>query len=378
MGNEQSAPLPYQYNNRNQFQQSYSYPQPQPQTQTQTQPQERRIQLPPDPYVFFGLTPECTEEQAKRAYYRKTKEYHPDRGGDVQVFNWIHQSYIKVLHEIQERNRRVEDHLHLRRKYQESQQQQESLASASKVMQKVYEQPKQQYQRSNPTHYEPPPKPAGAEPKFNSDKFNKIFEETYIQKASDRGYGNSDEFDKVMSQLPQQPTMNGQSSLQGGAHDQFMNQFNSHKQQWQNFNEQQTKHNKSKEIAKYKGPEALVSTSFANCVELGDEEKDDFTAPMQSSIAYTDYQGAYTRYHQLEENLQELNNRPNNLEAYKSQRDNIRFTLNPEEEAQQAAIKAYEEEQEQIRIARLQEEDRLTAIQHEKARKLYLQGRGRN
>jgi len=441
MGNEQSVPLSaYQARIQQQQQRQAGaqravprrpQPRPNPATRRPPPPQDAAPKpktstfLPPDPFVFFGLTPECTEEQAKRAYYRKTREHHPDRGGDVQLFAWIHQAYITVLHQIQERNQRVDEHLVRRTQYQRTAQEQTHQATASQVMQQVYQPtqtqtrtdrpqhqqnpfdiqrereqelqqprpdfqaqpqqppqqpPQQQFQQQTGTNYQPPARPVGPEPKFQADKFNRIFEETRIERPSDRGY-SPEELDRAMNQLPQAPVLNGQSQLRGGARDQFMNQFNQYKQQVQQQNEQSTETDertrRKKQLAKYRGPEALVSTSFANCVELGDEEVDDYTAPIQSRMGYTDYQGAYTRYHQLEAPEEELQRRPKNLESYQAERERVRFQMSADEEAQLAALKAYEEEQERMRIERLQEADRLAELQHEKAKRFYLQGRGR-
>jgi hypothetical protein len=422
MGNEQSVPLSaYQARIQQQQQQNQAgaqrtvprRPQPaqspptrRPPTQDASKPKTSTF-LPPDPFVFFGLTPECNEEQAKRAYYRKTREHHPDRGGDVQLFAWIHQAYITVLHQIQERNQRVDEHLVRRAQYQRTTQEQTHQATASQVMQQVYQptqtqmqterpqhqqnpfdiqqereqelqQPQPEFQpqaqQQNGTNYQPPVRPVGPEPKFQADKFNRIFEETRIERPSDRGY-SPEELDRAMNQLPQAPVLNGQSQLRGGARD----QFNQYKQQVQQQNEQSIETDerarRKKQLAKYRGPEALVSTSFANCFELGDQEVDDYTAPIQSRMGYTDYQGAYTKYHQLEAPEEELQRRPQNLESYQAERERVRFQMSADEEAQLAALKAYEEEQERMRIERLQEADRLAELQHEKAKKFYLQGR---
>lgn len=397
MGNEQSLPDHMRNHStpRNRPSNSNTPRQQRSNTNSNT-PRRTTTIIPPDPYVFFGIEPDCTEEQAKRAYYRKTKDYHPDRGGDIQLFNWIHQAYIKILHEIQERGRRVDEHAVRRQQYQQNLQSQENLATASRVMQQVYSQPPEtqptreprreptrepeyepEYQ-SNSKQYQPPPKPVGPEPKFQADKFNKIFEETRMTRQSDRGYGNTEEFDRIMANLPQQPSMDSQSKLSGQGLNNFLNEFSEHKKATNQYHQQQNpEHQRRKEIARYRGPEALVSSSFSNCELLG-EDVDDFTASMQSRMGYTDYQGAYTRYNQLEENLEELERRPKNLQTYKAERENIRFNLTAEEEAQIAAVKAYEEEAEKERINRLMEQDRLAELQAEKAKKFYLQGRSRS
>ena len=296
-----------------------------------------------DPYVFFGLTQPCTVDQAKRAYYKKARDYHPDRGGDQQVFSWIHQSYIQILHEIQEQEQR-EDHIQRRKQYQTTKKKQESQATASESMQKIYDDDQQ-------------------EVKFQPERFNTIFEQVRSININDKGYGDKEEFDRMMEQMPQQPTLSGNNK------EQFADTFLQQKKEWQ---VQQTKQ-KSKELAKYRGPEALVSTSFLACEELGSEQIDDFTSPMSSKMNYTDYQGAYTRFHQLEENQDAFERRPKTLESYNAERDRIPFQSSTEEQEAQKMIQMMEEEREQQRIKRVEENDRQATIQHEKAKKFYLQ-----
>jgi hypothetical protein len=43
--------------------------------------------------AVFGLSLDCTSEQLDRAYRRKVKELHPDRGGDPRRFQLIVEYY---------------------------------------------------------------------------------------------------------------------------------------------------------------------------------------------------------------------------------------------------------------------------------------------
>jgi curved DNA-binding protein CbpA len=334
---------------------------------------------PPDPFVFFGLTLDSTPSEAKRAYYKKAQEYHPDRHGDPRVFGWIHQAYIQVLHQLEEQKLRVDEHATRRKQYQELKRQQETNAAADDTLQKSYDIPK----KPKATHktgnknitntqtkvaYEAPI-PEGPAPKFQVERFNEVFEKTRQATPMDRGY-SAEEMDAEMNKYG--GSVNEQ--LQNATREQFMSAFDNQKKNWQSL-QLQNENQRRNQLAVYRGPEALVSSSLiSNVQELGGDTPDDFTAS-SGALQYTDYLGAYTRYHNLENPDVDISNRHKSIDAYQAERSNIQYTKTPEQEAQEAAYKAWEEEQEKIRIERLLEQDRIAMQQHEKAKKFYLQKR---
>lgn len=322
---------------------------------------------PPDPFVFFGLTFESTPQQAKRAYYRKAQEYHPDSGGDPRVFGWIHQAYIQVLHQLEEQKNRVDEHAERRKEYQGLKKQQEERSAADDALRIAYQEqePKQKQKTKQKLTYEAPVA-EGPTPKFQVERFNEVFEKTRQSNPMDRGY-SAEELDQEMNQYDN--TVH--ERLQNATKDQFMSAFETQKQSWQNIRSKQENQRQSN-LAVYRGPEALVSSSLiSNVQELGGDTPDDFTAA-SGALQYTDYKGAYTKYHNLENPDVDLSNRPQSIDAYQAERSNIRFTKTAEEEAHEAAYKAWEEEQEKERIQRLLEQDRIAMLQHDKAKKFYL------
>jgi hypothetical protein len=46
-----------------------------------------------NPYVVLGIPKEATPEQVKKAYRKKAMKSHPDRGGDVKVFQEVQLAY---------------------------------------------------------------------------------------------------------------------------------------------------------------------------------------------------------------------------------------------------------------------------------------------
>lgn len=329
---------------------------------------------PPDPFVFFGLTYDSTPQQAKRAYYRKAQEYHPDSGGDPRVFGWIHQAYIQVLHQLEEQKNRVDEHAARRKDYQDLKKQQEERSVADDALRAVYQEQRDEHrqvkqkvkQRSNQKLTYEAPIAEGPTPKFQVERFNEVFEKTRQTNPMDRGY-SAEELDQEMNQYDNSV----HDSLQNATKEQFMSAFETQKQSWQSIRSKQENQRQSN-LAVYRGPEALVSSSLiSNVQELGGDTPDDFTAS-SGGLQYTDYKGAYTKYHNLENPDVNLSNRPQSIDAYQAERSNIRFTKTAEEEAQEAAYKAWEEEQEKERIQRLLEQDRIAMLQHDKAKKFYL------
>jgi len=49
------------------------------------------------PLLVLGLTPPATESDIKRAYRRLAKRYHPDSGGDADMFRELQDAYEAAL-----------------------------------------------------------------------------------------------------------------------------------------------------------------------------------------------------------------------------------------------------------------------------------------
>ena len=48
-------------------------------------------------YKTLGIDKKSTKEEIKKAYYKLSFKHHPDKGGSIDIFNEIHESY-KVLY----------------------------------------------------------------------------------------------------------------------------------------------------------------------------------------------------------------------------------------------------------------------------------------
>ncbi len=48
-------------------------------------------------YQLLGITPSATPEEIRKAYRRKAKQYHPDKGGDPDMMRAITEAYQRLL-----------------------------------------------------------------------------------------------------------------------------------------------------------------------------------------------------------------------------------------------------------------------------------------
>lgn len=54
-----------------------------------------------DHYATLGVTPKATPEEIKKAYYRKAREHHPDKGGDAAMFKKVAAAYDSIQNQPQ-------------------------------------------------------------------------------------------------------------------------------------------------------------------------------------------------------------------------------------------------------------------------------------
>lgn len=60
------------------------------------------------PYETLEVEPDVSQEEIKRAYRRKSRETHPDAGGDVEEFKQVNEAYEMIATE--ERRRYYDEH----------------------------------------------------------------------------------------------------------------------------------------------------------------------------------------------------------------------------------------------------------------------------
>ena len=139
----------------------------QPQQQPHQQPQQQIPRLPAaprqslDPYQILGLPKTYTETQLKKAYLKQAMKTHPDRGGTPQQFQQVSIAYTVLTKKLKERD---SDKGH-----------QELRSGAKEYIQGQENQPTQNIHMRE---------------KFDSDLFNKIYEDNKIKDVYDSGYGS--------------------------------------------------------------------------------------------------------------------------------------------------------------------------------------------
>ena len=132
-----------------------------------TQPKRRKQHKPKksvpkkeknlSPYELLSLPEDCTIKQLQKQYKTLAQIYHPDKGGSAKVFNLITKAYKKVIFKKQELSNKIEE----------------------PVINK---------------EYTPPEKTENIylnKDKFDSVKFNQVFNDYRINNPYDKGYGDS-------------------------------------------------------------------------------------------------------------------------------------------------------------------------------------------
>jgi hypothetical protein len=269
-----------------------------------------------NPYKLLELPQNYTLEQLKLSYRKKALKNHPDKGGNPQIFDEITKAYFSLLEKL---------------KKKEDDKQFIDLKNQSKdYIGKQLEDNKQNIKLK-------------AE-KFNLTSFNKIFEENKIDDPTDTGYedwlkndNNAKEPPKVFSQKFN------------------INNFNSMFEDWKDQDE-----HLEKEIVLRDEPNALMAyhgkTGFT---ELGVDRIDDFTNadPNSRNLGYTDLKQAYSKSGIINTRAVSQRESYKNVDEYEKARAKVSYTMTPEEMRREAIKKKREEEQEEIRVQRIQNRD---------------------
>lgn len=220
-------------------------------------------------YKIFKLNIQFTMDELKASYKKLALVYHPDRpSGNKEKFQVITKAYLTLLEELKLRKEE--------KTYQE-------LKTSSRDF--IKEQATNQKKNINMKE-------------FNSELFNKIYNENRLHKPEDQGYG------EWMSQSNYDDTDIKKNDLFS---DKFnINVFNS------TFDKQVKKNN---EITEYKTPDALYNNSF-NSQELGITNVSNF-----SGNGFSDYKEAHTTSRIIPD-VKSLK-RINNLDDLKREREKI-------------------------------------------------------
>lgn len=283
-----------------------------------------------DPYKVLNVSKNFTWEELKQGYKEAAMKTHPDKGGNKIIFDFV-TSCFKTLAKEYKAKHSNKTHQDLK---QESQQYFEKIVN------------------NNIPH------PSDIKEPFEK-RFNKAFDECrYHDEEIEYGYG------EIMAK-----------SSKNREDFKIDNVFNKEKVDNSTFNQLFNKSVPvSKEIVKYKEPEALPMAKQLQFTEIGAKRPDDYSSAPEkkSSLTYTDYMKAHNGMRLI--NPDEINRKNfKSVEEYEKYRDSkIKKSLTEKERKQIEKQKELEEQKEFERLERLKQQELAIQRAHEKANRLLI------
>ena len=265
-----------------------------------------------DPYKILGIGKQYDESSLKKAYLKKALVTHPDRGGNEDDFQTVTLAFNVLLKKLNSQNNSHEHH---------------ELRSGSNDFMKEQSEETSLYQNLSK--------------KFDSNAFNKIYEENRVEDVYDDGYTEWIKGNKV--------EQDGPSNIMGGNynHERFNDHFQKAKQ------EQQKKI--GKQLVKYDEPEVNISYKGKDSLmTLGQGKITDFSGE-SGGLVYRDYKDAYTNTFLIDETSVDTSGRPSNIQEQKGSRAKISYEMNSEDQLRESMKMKEEEKAEEARIRRLKE-----------------------
>ena len=321
-------PPPGQRPNQQQ-QRQQRQPQQQRQQQQQQRQQHQEAKKKIDPYKVLGLSihDPIDEKILKKAYIRKARKYHPDKGGDKQMFQMISIAYTVLKKKIQDSKQDL-SHQELRNGSQDYIDNQEKKIN---------------------------PNLTGTD--FDINLFNKIFNDNKIPESTDKGY----------SQWMKENKTEEKGRMFNGKFNKSMfdSVFAEEKQK------QEQRYGNS-QITKYEGPQALNSNNNGQIVEVGQGEIEDFSGDAGGNLQYRDYRDAFTRSCLVSEESVDPRQQYQSVQHYEAERGNVSFELSPEEGRRQEYLENKKKEREYKRRQLAKQRDMSYEQQYNKINSLLL------
>lgn len=269
-----------------------------------------------NPYEILNVSQYCTKAELKKAYKKLALYHHPDKGGKEELFDIVNQAYNIV----------------------------------ERRLNQVVPKEKIEHNELKKSFKKPVYKPMKKKD-FNLNKFNKVFENNKVSSVNDKGYGDWNEEIK-------------DENIKGNI---TKNNFNEMFQKSRNTN------NYSKQIITYDEPTALASGDLSFS-ELGQDTIDNFSKGESegNSIDFTDYKSAYTNDSKLI-NPNDFNiDRPQTLNKYTAERENISYNMSDSMKRQLEQKEFENNRVEQDRLQRVQMFDEEAAENYNRMKKLML------
>ncbi len=287
---------------------------------------EKKIKL--DPYKILNIPKNYDEKTLKRAYLKVAMVSHPDRGGSKDEFQKISIAYTLLKKKLKE-SHNSHDHNSLR------------------DMSKEYYAEQTNNPKSNIKMTE----------KFDVDLFNKVYDENRVEEVFDDGYGSW--MEKNPQEEKPQPKMFGDNFNK----DMFNHTFEQYKK------EQKAK---STQLTTTSIPEERISIrNQDSLMTLGREKVSNFGGTTDN-LSYTDYKQAFTDGTLIDPTTVDISGRQNSIGSIKSERKNISYTMNQQDERLYAQQMLEQQKAEENRIKRLQKYDHQTKDNYDKIHSLLL------
>ena len=317
------------------FQNDLRQQQQQQQQQPYQQQQQQLPQLPPantrlDPYEILNLPKQYTETQLKKAYLKKAMKAHPDRGGTPQEFQKVSIAYTVLTKKLKEQDN---SHSHY------------DMRNGSR-----------DYITSQ---HNKPKRNINMKDNFDTDVFNKIYDDNKISDVYDEGYSD---------------WMDSNPALESGQTKMFQNGFNKDmfNSTFDQYKQSQAKQYSQQLVTRGTPEERMSMKNQDSLVTLGQKQISDFSGS-SDNLQYTDYKKAFTYGSTLiDASSVRTSDRAHSVDGMKSQRSNLSYQLSPEDQTKVALNQIRQEKEEANRIQRLQVYDQKHGQAYEKIHSMLL------
>ena len=289
---------------------------------------------PTDAYRLFGLQPDFTVDQLKKAYRKLSLQTHPDRGGSSEKFKFVTRHYLFLVEEYQKNKPSLSfnDLRQSSRDYVDQQQQ--------NPRQNIYMDNDSSQSGSN----------------FDNQRFNELYTQNRLSTVHDEGYSNWIEDNAMLEDKDPEPLFSDKFNL---------NVFN-------NLFENDKDKNPQSQVIVYTDPVPTNISRETSYSEIGEDTIGDFSGEAQSGLGYTDYKKAHTQTRLINVNQVKSRESYKNVEHLQSQRDQISFKMSPEDQRKHDEKLKHEKWLESERVKRVQRQDIHSQDHFEKVNQLMI------